>query len=136
MTARRPSPLWRDYGSTSRLAIPHGPTMRVYHYAVDLTWRWYLDGANLSPKNDPTCSSMDAAKLAAEDAARALLLAGLATLGAGMPEGFAIEWDNPDKWAHAFLITDDEFGKPRRIHLGDSAEVTAVALGMLAAVRK
>ena len=99
-------------------------------------WAWEVRCGGMEMAHSDQRVTLAAAQLAAEDAARALLLAGLAVLGAGMPEGFALEWDNPDKWAHAFLVTEDEFGKPRRVHLGDSAEVQALALGMLAAVRK
>lgn len=131
MTARKPCGEWREVIGGSVLLGGAGiPPMRVYQAAADLRWYWY--GADLDPH---PADGKEAAQLAAEDAARDLLLGGLATLAPGMPEGFAIEWDNPDKWAHAFLVTEDEFGKPRRIHLGDSAELRAVALGMLAVVR-
>lgn len=76
---RRPSKSWREVNGPDHMLLdaPGVPPMRVYKRASDLAWRWYPSG---DPWDGKAAESKESAMLAAEDAARALLVAALAVL--------------------------------------------------------
>jgi len=130
VTARKPCGAWLDVvGKSDRILnlIPSDSdagavTLRVYG---DDSWSISaLDGCETVHLADGK-----GGQLAAEDAARDLLLAGLAVLAAGMPEGWSLTRHTTD----GYLLSDNESGMAMPVY---DTEVTGVALGMLAAVRK
>jgi len=134
VTARKPCGAWLDVvGKSDRILnlIPSDSdagavTLRVYG---DDSWSISaLDGCETVHLADGK-----GGQLAAEDAARDLLLGGLAVLGAGMPEGWRIDTFTPSSGPVVRILRDPE---GVGVFVGDEAKIAALAIGMLAAVRK
>lgn len=127
---RKPSPLWRDDGTPSEdgggWELSFAMMLAsVCSDGVD-AWRWEIvdDGDGiLAQGKAATCNE---GRFAAEDAARAILLSGLAALPCEMPEGYAVE--------SSVVGMSLDGGAAGRVSF-DAAQVEALACGMLAAVR-
>ena len=130
---RQPCKSWREGVSASELFV--GTLLRLRAGAI----AWEVETVKTSGlarwcntlKSGIVSGGPDEAKLAAEDAARALILDGLAVLGGEMPEGFGL----------TRLRINGEPGYALHTQDGDNvyllaAQAEAVALAMLAATRR
>ena len=132
MTARKPVAGWRSDEHHDELRA--GPFILRVWGRLD-GWRGHIvaepmDGLPIIFM-DVDGDDENEAKFAAEDAARALLLGGLASLAPGMPEGWTLTALRINgEPGHA--LTNERDGDDVYLR---ADEVTAVALGMLAAVR-
>jgi len=130
VTARKPCGAWREGVSAHELFV--GTFLRLRAGAI----AWEVEAVKTrglarwceTLKSGIVAGGPDEAKLAAEDAARDLLLGGLAVLAPGMPEGWRIE-----RFKSSIVLRDPE---DVGVFVGSEAKADALALGMLAAVRK
>ena len=143
MTARKPVAGWRVNHAGNAYVLDLGPiTAAAYLVEGAVFWcviegradadGWLNRRLLASPNARGQRDSIEAAQLAAEDAARALLLAGLASLAPPLPAGYEVSRREDALWLTWPDLAGDEDG----VCLGDDSAAMAVACALLAAVRK